>query len=201
MQFFSTQKSALESALYYASHGYKVFPCFYNKNVDGTKGRFSPFCKFGYKAATTDPAKIREWWTTFQNAAIGISTGAESGLLAVTIDKKGDFLAKTPCYINNFSEKTYFFKYPKNEKIGCERIENFQFEGESTFIVVPPSAGYEKGDYEIEILADGDLAEVPVELLKKIKEIEATKRTLSEILVDFHEIAEEVPAEVLVQQE
>ena len=110
MNFFSTQKSILESALFYANAGYKVFPCFYNQNEDGTKGQFSPFCKFGYKAATSDIKKVVEWWTAHPEALIGISTGQESGIIAVTVDKNNNFTAKTPCFTSNFGEKTYIFK-------------------------------------------------------------------------------------------
>ena len=178
MQFFSNKKSVLESALYYANAGYKVFPCFYNGNDDGTKGHFSPFCQHGYKAATIDIKKVAEWWMAHPDALIAVVTGAESGILAVTVDKNSDFTAKTPCFTSNFGEKTYIFKNPENKKIGSGKIEGFKFCGEAGFIVVPPAAG----DYRLEIVADGELLEVPAEILNKIKDISAVEAVMNELL-------------------
>ena len=99
MKFFSTQKTGLEAALFYAAAGYKVFPCHYNKNDDETKGNFSPLCHRGFKAATTDQTKIRDWWATFPDALIGISTGTTSGILALEVKKDGSsgFSVGNPC--------------------------------------------------------------------------------------------------------
>ena len=194
MKFFSTQKSVLEAALFYANAGYKVFPCFYNQNEDGTKGQFSPFCKFGYKAATSDTVKICEWWTTFPDALIGISTGQESGIIAVTVDKNSNFTAKTPCFTSNFSEKTYIFKNP-SKKFSCGKIEGFNFSGESGFIVVPPAAG----DYSLEIVADSELSDAPAEILNKIKEIAAVEESMKEFLPV--EAAKEEAGQVEQQEE
>ena len=177
MNFFSTKKSVLESALYYASSGYKVFPCFYYKNEDNSKGKFSPFCKHGYKAATSDIKKIVEWWLAHPEALIGIATGQESGILAVTVDKNSNFTAKTPCFISNFDEKTYIFKNP-GKKFSSGKIENFSFYGEAGFIVVPPAAS----DYVLEIVADGELSEVPAEILNKMNEIAAVEAAMNELL-------------------
>ena len=63
--FFSNKISPLEAALDFADKKIPVFPCGYNKNDDNSKGNFSPLCNRGFKAATTDQIKIREWWTTF----------------------------------------------------------------------------------------------------------------------------------------
>lgn len=73
------QMTMLEAALWYASCGYAVFPC-------------SPLSKIpfgesaGSKDATTDEAKIREWWTRTPTANVAIATGAISGLHVIDID-------------------------------------------------------------------------------------------------------------------
>src|SRR5690606_215593 len=45
-------------------------------------------------AATTDPAAIRAWWSSWPRADIGIATGAESGIIVLDVDpKKGGDLS------------------------------------------------------------------------------------------------------------
>lgn len=67
-------------ALLYASMGWPVFPC------HPTHKR--PLIKEGFKAATTDPEKIRKWWLNWPEAMIGAPTGPKSigGIGAMIID-------------------------------------------------------------------------------------------------------------------
>ena len=59
-------------ALWYARRGVPVFPCTArDKSPLGRKG----FAPNGFKDATTDPARIREWWTAEPDANIGSPTG------------------------------------------------------------------------------------------------------------------------------
>ena len=68
----------LEAALKYAGRGWQVFPCKLNK---------TPHVKWK-TGATTDKAIIKDWWTKWPNAGIGIVCGKDSGLLVVDVDKK-----------------------------------------------------------------------------------------------------------------
>ena len=90
------ENTLLESALQYARRGWYVFPCrekngepFFDKKLG--KERFlkakSPYILGGFQVATTDEHQIKEWWTKWPNAAIGVSCG-HSNLVAIDIDIK-----------------------------------------------------------------------------------------------------------------
>lgn len=68
-----------KAALWYARHGWHVFPV-----IPGQK---EPLTPRGFHDATVDTEQIRKWWTQHPHANIGIATGA-SGLVAVDIDPK-----------------------------------------------------------------------------------------------------------------
>src|ERR1035437_8572538 len=72
----------LRAALDYAAHGVPVFPC-------GPRAK-EPITEHGFKDATTDDSQVREWWTKWPLANIGIPTGAVSGIVALDIDPGGD---------------------------------------------------------------------------------------------------------------
>lgn len=59
-----------ETALSLARYGWPVFPC--------KAGMKAPATDHGWKEATTDLDKIREWWTEDENYNIAIATGITS---------------------------------------------------------------------------------------------------------------------------
>lgn len=67
----------LQSALEYAAKGWAVFPVSQHK---------APLTSSGFKAATTDPGKITEWWTKYPKAGIGAATGEVSGFWVLDVD-------------------------------------------------------------------------------------------------------------------
>jgi len=78
--YTSGDNSILNAALQYAKEGWPVEPL---------RGKV-PLTKHGVKDATTDEAQIREWYTKWANANIGLATGKVSGRLVLDIDvKKG----------------------------------------------------------------------------------------------------------------
>lgn len=80
----------LDAALEYAARGYAVFPC-----SPGTKIPFAGTA--GSKEATTDEARIREWWARAPTANIGLATGTKSGLYVIDIDAESDpIMVKLP---------------------------------------------------------------------------------------------------------
>lgn len=48
----------------------------------------APYVKGGFNSASSDPKKIREWWKTWPDAAIGLPTGKPTGLVVVDVDVK-----------------------------------------------------------------------------------------------------------------
>lgn len=51
-----------------------------------TRREKPPLTPHGLKDATTDPARIREWWSQWPDANVAIATGPASKLLVVDID-------------------------------------------------------------------------------------------------------------------
>ena len=86
--------SALEAALDYARRGWAVLPLF----SPGEAGRCScgarkcsssgkhPHTRKGLLDASTDSAEIRDWWSRWPTANVGIRTGGVSGLVVIDVD-------------------------------------------------------------------------------------------------------------------
>lgn len=76
-------QSHLEAALAYAARGWPVFPLM-------VKGKLPLIPKRnggnGHLDATTDEAQIREWWSAYPMANIGIRCGPES-FCVIDVDK------------------------------------------------------------------------------------------------------------------
>ncbi len=84
-------------AVAYAAYGWRVFPL----HTPDAEGRCScaradecrsagkhPRTARGVNEATTDAEQIARWWTRWQDANIGIATGAGSGLVVLDIDPR-----------------------------------------------------------------------------------------------------------------
>src|SRR4051794_37164510 len=71
-----------DAALAYAARGWPVFPCHAR-----TK---QPLTTRGFKDASTDPEKIRQWWTRWPKAMIGVPTGSPIGAFVLDIDAGTD---------------------------------------------------------------------------------------------------------------
>jgi Bifunctional DNA primase/polymerase, N-terminal len=67
----------LAAALNYAKRGLPVFPC---RRADK-----SPLAPHGFKDATTDHQQIRQWWSKWPSAMIGMPTGMASGIVVIDI--------------------------------------------------------------------------------------------------------------------
>lgn len=70
----------MKRALAYATLGQPVFPCY----ESGAKAK-SPRTKHGYLDATTDTSQIKDWWTRYPNAAVGLPTGIYFNVIDVDI--------------------------------------------------------------------------------------------------------------------
>lgn len=69
------------AALWYARHGWRVFPL---KDRDKL-----PRIKAWQTEATTDLDRVAEWWRQWPRANIGIATGPDSGVYVIDVDTHG----------------------------------------------------------------------------------------------------------------
>ena len=72
-----------DNALTYARRGWPVFPCHWQG-----ERRKRPLVGRGLYAATAAAAQIRQWWTRWPRALIGLPTGKASGFVVLDIDTK-----------------------------------------------------------------------------------------------------------------
>jgi len=67
----------LVAALEYTKRGWPIFPCNQNK---------TPMTENGFYDATIDEQQIRQWWTKWPNANVGIPTGKRPGFFVLDVD-------------------------------------------------------------------------------------------------------------------
>ena len=68
----------LTAALAYTNINYPIFPIRVNAKT--------PLTLHGFKDATTDQAQVKEWWSQWPDANIGLATGKPSGISVVDVD-------------------------------------------------------------------------------------------------------------------
>ena len=132
----------LNSALHYASMGWKVFPLAQGSKVprEGSKGVHD---------ATTDEQQINEWWSTEPSANIGIATGQESNLIVIDVDgdpgmqsmrqvvpqlpKEHTRVIKTP---NGYH---LYYLYNPSFHTGAGFMTGLDVRSDGGYVVAPPS--------------------------------------------------------------
>ncbi|MBM4222381.1 MAG: DUF3987 domain-containing protein [Gammaproteobacteria bacterium] len=148
-------------AIYYASLSYPIIPL-YEPNIKGacscrktacSSAGKHPRVKNGLKDATTDLAVIKDWWTKWPNANIGLITGQSSNLVVVDIDLKNDgFLsleqleklhgALTAPKVRSGGNGLHFY-FSMNEYVDIRNKVNLlpgiDIRAECGYIVAPPS--------------------------------------------------------------
>ena len=148
-------------ALAYAKRGLAVFPL-----IPKDK---KPLTANGFKDATTDPTKIKEWWSIHPDANVGIATGQISGGLVVVdmdVDKeKGkdgyhtfmkwcddNFLMLPDSWLSITGRGGYHLcfrsAFPVSSRIGW--LEDVDVRADGGYIVAPPSIHPNGTKYEWE---------------------------------------------------
>ena len=172
----------LQAATDYARQGYRVFP------VNAGK---IPMVKGWPSLATTDPDQIREWWSKWPSANIGIATGQGSGVLVLDIDTKGDgngfteLEAFTGTPVENIEAPRYatpsggqqiWFRYPEGDDVGIATKAhisglNIDTRANGGLCLCPPSKTAH-GEYEwiVELEDFEELPECPADLLELLRE-------------------------------
>lgn len=91
------ESEALLAALGYAARGWRALPiwsasegrCGCPKGAECDRPGKHPIVRNGVNDATTDERQIREWFTEYPGANVGIATGRESSLTVVDADARG----------------------------------------------------------------------------------------------------------------
>lgn len=190
----------MKAALWYAQKkGWHVFPvrrpnenreCTCNRDKCDDAGKH-PHIVGWQEKATTDPKKIREWWSKWPDANIGILTGPESGLVVLdvdvpegvdslkTLEKEYGALPETVVSITGSGGYHYLFKHPgfyiKNSvgKEGEGIAPGLDIRADGGFIVVAPSLHKNGNTYEWELgghPTETEVSELPEWLADALQE-------------------------------
>lgn len=155
-------ESLLEAALDYAGRGRRVFPVRPDKR---------PLTPHGFKDATTDEARIREWWAEWPAANIATPTG--NGLLVIDVDgddgsdslhELEDRYGKLPCtaMVKTPRGMHYWLAYPpgvQHRNTAGQLAPGIDTRAEGGYALLPPSrtkdGSYEwDGSYKIAEVGD-----------------------------------------------
>ena len=202
--------SLQNEALRYAAAGIPVFPLHWIKQ-DGTcscrlgemcqaKGKH-PRIKNWCEEATTDAAKIKEWWDKAPSANIGIPMGEKTGLVALDVDTRhhgeeslailmdeNDILPPTITATTGGGGKHYIFKY--TEELALKNVVGFR-EGldvrtQGGMIVAAPSMHHSGNQYkwdEGKSPFEMEAADMPAWLVAEIRRV-GTKLTTKKKAAD-----------------
>lgn len=130
-------KSLMQAAIDYANKGYFIFPL---KPKDK-----APLTRNGFKDASNDPKKIKEWWTQHPDANIGMPTGSINRFFVVDVDGKKP--ENFPHFDKDITVVTgrgqhYYVTLPEDINIkSCSGINELKIDvrGDGGYVVVPPS--------------------------------------------------------------
>ena len=132
----------LNSALHYASMGWKVFPLAQGSKVprEGSKGVHD---------ATTDEQQINEWWSMEPSANIGIATGQESNLIVIDVDGDPGMQSMRQVVSQLPKEHTRVIKTPNGYHLyylynpsfhtGAGFMTGLDVRSDGGYVVAPPS--------------------------------------------------------------
>lgn len=142
-----------DAALFYAQHGWPVFPLAGKVPYKFlTPGRMS----HGHKDATTDPQTLQTWWAEHPKANIGLPTGNVSGVIVLdmdvpegyyniqTLQKSYSPLPETRRVRTAHGGLHYYFQYPQDGHrypgaVGLSGLIGVDVRAEGNYVVLPPS--------------------------------------------------------------
>lgn len=191
----NSKEDMLSAALKLASLGYAVFPvhsvtpdgkCTCGKNDCSHIGKH-PRTKNGLKNASKDPGQIRQWWTVWPEANIGLPTGlTNQGLVVLDVDNhknengmeswvewnalRGYTLPPdTWQAITGSGGQHILFHTNKNIQSRIGILSGIDVRADGGYIVAPPSNHVSGRRYEWEIGSEDMTA--PIELPPEVEEL------------------------------
>jgi len=181
------------AALTYAARGWHVLPL-HNPSPDGgcscgaadcsSVGKH-PRTKHGLNDATTDPAKINEWWDRWPSANVGIRTGTVSGVFVLDVDSdeaaaalkaSGRTAPKDALRQRTGRGWQVFFSLPDDFAVKTTAgvvADQVDIRGEGGYVVVAPSLHANGRRYQF--TTEGEPGPAPVWLLEALRPKEREK--------------------------
>ncbi|HEV7646224.1 MAG TPA: bifunctional DNA primase/polymerase [Pyrinomonadaceae bacterium] len=164
------------ATLYTAEWNFAVFPAHWIREDSSCSCRRAdcrnpgkhPLTRDGFRSASKDPGKVKDWWRQYPQANIAIATGKVSNIVVLDVDPRHggfDSLAKYPLP-QTMKARTggggehYFFRPGEREirnsagKLGA----GLDIRGDGGYVVAPPS-NHLQGVYEWENW--DEIAEMP----------------------------------------
>lgn len=135
-----TSEILKNAALNYLLRGLSVIP------VGQDKIPLIKWQEFQERRATA--AEVKEWWTKFPNAQIGIVTGKISGLIVVDVEAGGktDWLPPTATAKTGGGGRHFYYSYVEfQNKARIKELTDIR--GDGGYVLAPPSSSL-KGSYE-----------------------------------------------------
>jgi hypothetical protein len=159
------------AALEYAERGWPVIPLHSPCARGCSCGRAEcespakhPRTAHGLKDASRDAETIREWWTRWPDANVGILTGAESGILVLDVDgkqgeeslieleRRGYYLPDSYTVRTGGGGQHLYFAWPEGADVRNSQSKiapGLDVRGQGGYVVAPPSLHASGARYEI----------------------------------------------------
>jgi hypothetical protein len=137
--------SPLRQALAFARGGWPVLPC--------QPGQKTPATRHGVRDATTDPARITQWFTRHADWNLALATGAP-GPDVLDIDERGDagngyaafgqlreagLTDGAAAYIRTPGGGLHVYFRGSNQRNGCLPAHHLDFRSYGGYVLTPPS--------------------------------------------------------------
>lgn len=136
------QRVALEAAYKLAGYGFACFPC-----VDERV----PACPGGLEQATTDPGTLAALWKNHPGGAVGVATGAASGIDILRIDAKHGIwwwcthryeVPRTHLHWNSLGGFNFAFQHqPEVPSLDCCPVPGCDILADGDYIIWWPAEG------------------------------------------------------------
>ncbi len=175
----SKNKDLLKWAKMYHSKGLSIIPVRSDKKPTITSWK-------EYQERKPTEEEIQKWFSDSTVTGIAVITGKISGVVVIDCEKDFDYslvdFPETVVSRTGGGGKHFFFRYPKNIKVGNKTrfLPNADVRGDGGYVLVPPSLHYSGGSYEWEKEFDREnLTDLPEWFLKESSQPNIKPRVVS----------------------